>query len=51
MQFDSVGGNSCLAMKEVEEADAGDSNGYIGSLKAARGGVTGIEFGAGVLDA
>ena len=37
-------------MKEVEESNAGDNHGHIGSLEAARGSIVGIEFGAGILD-
>ena len=50
VQFDAVGRNSSLTVQEVEESDAGDGHGYIGCLEAARGGVAGIEFGAGILD-
>ena len=51
VQFDAVGRYSSLTVQEVEESDAGDGHGYIGSLEAARGGVLGIEFGASMLDA
>ena len=50
VQFDAVGRNSSLTVQEVEESDAGDGHRHIGSLEAARGGVLGIEFGAGMLD-
>ena len=50
-QFDAVRRNSGLTVQEVEETDASDSHGHIGSLEAARDGVLGIEFGAGILDA
>ena len=38
-------------MQEVEEANAGDRHGHVGALETACGGVTGIELGAGHLDA
>ena len=51
MQFNAVGRNSSLTVQEVEETDASDSHGHIGSLEAASGGVPGIEFRAGILNA
>ena len=51
VQFDAVGRNSSLTVQEVEESDTCDGHGHIGRLEAARGGVAGIEFGAGILDA
>ncbi|HEY6406144.1 MAG TPA: hypothetical protein VIY29_01625, partial [Ktedonobacteraceae bacterium] len=51
VQFNAVGRNSSLTVQEVEESDTGDGHGHIGSLEAARGSVTGIEFGAGILNA
>ncbi len=50
VQFNAVGRNSSLTVQEVEESDAGDDHGHIGSLEAARGSVLGIEFGVGILD-
>ena len=39
VQFDAVGRNSGLTVQEVEESDAGDGHGHIGSLEAASGSV------------
>ncbi len=38
-------------MQEIEESDTGDGHGHISSLETARGCVSGIKFGAGILDA
>ena len=51
VQFDAVRRNSGLTVQEVEESDAGDGHGHIGSLEAASGGVPGIEFRTGILNA
>ncbi len=51
MQFDAIGRNSRLTVQEIEKANADDGDGHVGRLKGVSHGVSGIEFGAGLLDA